>query len=81
MQNTNEQRAKLLEMIPRWQDSGLTQTAICTNNNIAYHVFLYWYGVYSSNQNSTGSFVPVKISTPLLPNKLPSPVSIVFSFN
>lgn len=64
MQNTNEQRAELLEMITRWQNSGLTQTAFCTNNDIAYHVFHYWYGVYRTNQNSTGSFVPVKISTP-----------------
>ncbi len=64
MQNTNEQRAELLDMIPRWQNSGLTQKAFCTNNDIAYHVFHYRYGVYKSNQNTTGSFVPVKISTP-----------------
>ena len=63
MQNTNEQRVELLDMIPRWKNSGLTQKAFCTNNDIAYHVFHYWYGVYRSNQNTTGSFVAVKIST------------------
>lgn len=66
MQNTNAQRADMLEMITRWQDSGLSQKAFCTSNDIAYHVFHYWYGVYRANQNTTGSFVPVKIST--LPN-------------
>ena len=66
MQNTNAQRADMLEMITRWQNSGLTQKSFCTNNDIAYHVFHYWYGVYRANQNTTGSFVPVKIST--LPN-------------
>ena len=65
MQNTNAQRTELLSMITRWQDSGLSQKAFCTSNDIAYHVFHYWYGVYRANQNTTGSFVPVKISPPL----------------
>ena len=65
MQTTNEQRADMLEMITRWQNSGLTQKAYCINNGIAYHVFHYWYGVYRSNKNTTGSFVPVKISLPV----------------
>ena len=65
MQNTNEQRADMLEMITRWQDSGLTQKAYCTNNGIAYHIFHYWYGVYRANKNTTGSFVPVKITLPV----------------
>lgn len=65
MQTKNEQRSGMFEMITRWQDSGLTQKAYCTNNGIAYHVFHYWYGVYRSDKNSTGSFVPVKISLPV----------------
>ena len=61
MQNKTDQRTELLGMITQWQESGLTQKAFCINNNIAYHVFHYWYGVYRSKQNTTDSFVPVKI--------------------
>jgi|SRR5665213_3656150 len=61
MQNKTDQRTQLLGMITQWQESGLTQKAFCTTNNIAYHVFHYWYGVYRSKQKTTNSFVPVKI--------------------
>ena len=57
MQNTNAQRAELLEMVIRWQNSGLTQTAFCTNKSIAYHVFHYWFGFNRSNQHATDSFI------------------------
>ena len=47
-----------------WQQSGLSQKAFCAANNIAYHVFHYWYRVYKANQKSKGSFLPVSITTP-----------------
>ena len=62
MHATKEQRAQFLCMIKQWQQSGLSQKVFCTGNNIAYHVFHYWYGVYKSEQNSTGSFLPVSIT-------------------
>jgi len=62
MQNKKEHRVQMLEMITHWQQSGLTQMAFCVANNIAYHVFHYWYGVYRSAQNNTGSFLPVTIT-------------------
>jgi hypothetical protein len=43
MQAKKEQRAQKLEMIRDWQQSGTTQRAFCIDNNIAYHVFHYWY--------------------------------------
>jgi hypothetical protein len=61
MQDKKDQRLKLMEMIPQWQKSGLTQKEFCATNNIAYHVFHYWYGVYRTKQKSTDSFIPVKI--------------------
>ena len=64
MQNSKEHRAELLQMITQWQNSGLTQKAFCATNNIAYHVFHYWYGVYRCNQNATGSFLPLNVTTP-----------------
>ena len=36
----------------------------CTEINVAYHVFHYWYGVYRSEQKSPGSFILVNV-TPL----------------
>ena len=62
MQNKKEQRAQKLEMITQWQQSGLTQRAFCIANNVAYHVFHYYDGVYRSNQNSSDCFVPVKVT-------------------
>lgn len=62
MQAKKEQRAENLEMIKDWQQSGTTQKAFCIANNIAYHVFHYWYGVYRSEQKATGSFVPLNIT-------------------
>jgi hypothetical protein len=61
MQNKNEQRAKFLEMITQWKESGLSQKAFYTANNIPSHVFYYWYKVYKTEQQSTDSFLPVKI--------------------
>lgn len=63
MQNKKEHRAESLQMITQWQQSGLTQKAFCITNNIAYHIFHYWYGVYRSSQNTTGSFLPVTVTT------------------
>jgi hypothetical protein len=62
MQNKKEQRAKRFEMIVQWQQSGLTQRAFCAAHNIAYHVFHYYYGVYRSSQNTSESFLPVKVA-------------------
>ena len=70
MQNKNEHRAQKLEMIKQWQESGLSQRAFCAAGNIAYHIFHYWYGVYRSNQNATGSFLPVKIAAPGNPEQI-----------
>jgi len=63
MQNKKEHRAESLQMITQWQQSGLTQKAFCITNNVAYHVFHYWYRVYRSNQNTCGSFLPVTVTT------------------
>ena len=61
MQTKKEERVQCLEIINKWQQSGLTQKAFCTVNNIRYHVFHYWYKVYRTEQNVTSSFLPVNI--------------------
>jgi hypothetical protein len=62
VQNKKEHSVQKLEMITQWQQSGLTKSAFCATNKIAYHVFHYWYGVYRSNQKATDSFLPVNIT-------------------
>ena len=62
MPASKEQRAQFLDMIKRWKQSGLSQKVFCADNNIAYHVFHYWYGVYKSEQKASGSFLPVSIT-------------------
>ena len=84
MQNKKEHRAEKLQMITQWQQSGLTQRAFCTTNNIAYHVFHYWYGVYRSDQNNTGSFLPVNITPVVNPEHITitgvNGIQVQFSF-
>jgi hypothetical protein len=62
MHATKEHRAQFLSMIKQWQQSGLSQKVFCTENNIAYHVFHYWYGVYKSEHKASRSFLPVSIT-------------------
>ena len=65
MHATKEQRAQFLAMIQQWQQSGLSQKVFCADKKIAYHVFHYWYGVYKSEQKSTGTFLPVSVTAPV----------------
>lgn len=61
MQATKEYRAQHMKMIEEWRQSGLSQKRFCVANNIAYHVFHYWYGVYRSEQKTTDSFLPLNL--------------------
>ena len=61
MQNKKEHRAQMMGMITKWQVSGMKQRDYCVANNVAYHVFHYWYGVYRANKTDMGSFLPVTV--------------------
>ena len=41
--------------IIEWQQSGLTQKAYCTQNDLAYHVFHYWYKYYRAEKSAAVS--------------------------
>lgn len=64
MQDKQEYRSQKLQMIHQWQQSGLSQKAFCAANDIAYHVFHYWYGIYRADKNNSGSFLPLQIQHP-----------------
>jgi hypothetical protein len=62
MQNKKEERGRKLEMITQWQQSGLSQKAFCAAYDIGYSVFHYYYRIYRFGQNTSDSFVPLKVS-------------------
>lgn len=69
MENRQHIRDEQLAMIATWQQSGQSQKQFCLQNNIAYHVFHYWYKVYRKQAPAlSGSFVAVKIATELQSN-------------
>lgn len=63
MESRQHIRDEQLAMIANWQQSGQSQKQFCLQNNIAYHIFHYWYKVYRNQQaDHSGSFVAVKIA-------------------
>lgn len=44
-----------------WQQSGLTQKKYCQGQNIAYHLFHYWYRKFRQEQTgSPGGFIQLQ---------------------
>ncbi len=55
--------------IQRWQQSGLSQKAWCEQNDMAYHVFHYWYRRFRNQQakpatESENSFIKLTVANP-----------------
>jgi len=55
MQSTEQLRQQNIAMIEAWQQSGLSQKQYCLQNNIAYHIFHYWYKRYRDKQAARSS--------------------------
>jgi hypothetical protein len=65
MGSKEQLRQEKLAMIALWQQSGLSQKQYCLQNNIAYHIFHYWYKIYRADQSAdSGSFVTLNIAPP-----------------
>ena len=66
MQSSTQLRQQKLAMIDAWQQSGLSQKQYCLQNNIAYHIFHYWYKRYRDKQAARGSdpagFIPLTVN-------------------
>ena len=66
MQSTEQLRQQNIAMIEAWQQSGLSQKQYCLQNNIAYHIFHYWYKRYRDKQIAQGSnsagFIPLTVN-------------------
>lgn len=62
MESKAYHRQQQLAMIASWQQSGISQKQYCLQNNIAYHIFHYWYKIYRADQPAdSGSFVTLNI--------------------
>ena len=63
MRKQSGAREQMFSMISNWQQSGLSQKAFCSQHDIPYHVFHYWYKVYSNvNVTPIASFVKLQVS-------------------
>lgn len=69
MQIRDQQHSEHFTMITSWQQSGQSQKQYCLQNNIAYHIFHYWYKVYRDQHAAvSASFVALNIAPPLQAN-------------
>lgn len=63
MRKQSGAREQMFSMISNWQQSGLSQKAFCSQHDIPYHVFHYWYKVYRNvNVTPIASFVKLQVS-------------------
>lgn len=66
MESRQQIRDHHFAMIASWEQSGQSQKQFCLQNNVAYHVFHYWYKIYRDQQPaSSGSFVTLDIAPQL----------------
>jgi hypothetical protein len=69
MESRQQIREHHLSMIANWQQSGQNQKQFCLQNNIAYHIFHYWYKIYRNEQTvKGGSFITLNLATQLQAN-------------
>jgi len=69
MESSQLPRDHYFAMIGNWQQSGQSQKQFCLQNNIAYHIFHYWYKVYRNQLSAgSGSFVAINIAPQLQAN-------------
>jgi len=63
MQSKEEVKQQMFTKITLWQQSGLTQKVFCQQNDIAYHVFHYYYGRFRSKNNDQAStFIKLEVA-------------------
>ena len=63
MQIKEDVKQQMFTKIIQWQQSGVTQKAFCQQNDIAYHVFHYYYGCFRSKNNDQAStFIKLQVA-------------------
>ena len=70
MRNKHEVRQQMFDQIEQWKQSDLSQRAFCSQNNITYHVFHYWYKRYRDTQPESDSRTPSFVKLELSPSAM-----------
>jgi hypothetical protein len=70
MRNNPEVRQQMLDLVDRWKQSGLSQSAFCKNESITFHKFYYWYRRFRQQETplpalDTSGFLKLKIQEPV----------------
>jgi hypothetical protein len=83
MQQVKVSKADMFNHIRAWQKSGISQKQFCHEQNIAYHIFHYWYGKYREAQaGESGSFIqlssPISSQIPFAEFTFPGGARILF---
>jgi len=55
MANNESVREGMFKKIEAWKRSGQSQKVWCSEQNVAYHIFHYWYGQYRKSQAVTST--------------------------
>ncbi len=55
-------KVRMQKLIEQWQQSGKSQKAFTTDNNINYHTFRYWIEKFNSQEN-TSEFIQLNKSS------------------
>ncbi len=70
MRSNPEVQQQIFGQIEQWKQSDLTQRAFCSQNNIPYHVFHYWYKRYRDagveTNNRASSFIKLELPPPAM---------------
>ena len=62
MVSKEQVKQQMFDKISAWQQSGLTQKAYCRQNNIAYHVFHYYYRRFRLIENKEpATFIKLQV--------------------
>ena len=62
-QERKQQQEKMFSFIEQWQQSNLPQHTFCREQGITYTTFYYWLKRYRSQQEVTGGFMAMRITS------------------
>ena len=77
MRRNPEVRQQMFGQIEQWKQSDLTQRAFCSQNNITYHVFHYWYKRYRDARPEADSRIPSFVKLELSPPAMYAPAELI----
>lgn len=85
MEGSKTVREQMFSLLSQWQDSRLSKKEFCSQHQISYHRFHYWYKRYHATDHSpsnqqSATFVPLRVDADCSHTEvlLPGGVRIIF---